>query len=187
MIDQLFGSRTRVKLLRLFLTNAGVRYYVRQLTRKIGERINSVRRELDNLEKIGLLKSDIAGQKKYYQVDTNFTLFQELKSLVLKSQLTLEKNLARNIKQIGQISYLALTGILTGVPQAKTDILIVGKVNRKKLRKLINKFHKEFEKRIRYTVMTRKEFEYRNNLTDKFLYDILENKKVVVIDRLFSK
>lgn len=187
MLDQLFGSRTRVKLLRLFLTNPDISYYVRELTRKIEERINSVRRELINLETIGLLKSNIKGQKKYFQVDTNFILYRELKNLILKSQLTLEKDLARNIRQIGQISYLVLTGTFTGVPEAKTDILIVGKVNRRKLKTLIKRFHKDFERKIRYTIMTKKEFEYRNNLTDRFLYDILENNKLVVIDKLFPK
>lgn len=187
MLDQLFGSRTRVKLLRLFLTNPGSSYFVRELTRKISERINSVRRELFNLEKIGLLKSSIAGQKKYFQVNTDFILYRELKNLILKSQLTLEEDLAKNIRQIGQVSYLVLTGTFTGVPEAKTDILIVGKINRKKLRSLVRRFHKDFEKKIRYTVMTKKEFEYRNNLTDRFLYDILENNKLVVIDKFFPK
>ena len=69
----------------------------------------------------------------------------------------------------------------------KTDILIVGKVNRNKLKRLINKFRKEMDKRIRYTVMSKKEFEYRNDLTDKFLYHILENRKIVITDKIFVK
>lgn len=187
MLDQIFSSRTRVKLFRLFLSNPENKYFVRELTRKIGERINSVRRELENLEKIGLLQSEIIGQKKYYQANTNFILFQELKALILKSQLILERNLARNLKKLGQISFLALAGIFTGQKDSKTDILIVGKINRRKLRKLINQFHKDLDHKIRYTVMSKQEFIYRNDLTDKFLYDILENKKIVIIDKIFKK
>ncbi len=185
MLEQLFGSRTRVKLLRIFLTNTDNNYFVRELTRKIKERINSVRRELDNLEDMGLIISHQEGQKKYYRVNTNFTLYHELKSLIVKSQLTMEHSLASNIKNIGQISYLALTGIFTNVQDVQTDILVVGKVNRVKLKRLVNKFHKDFDKEIRYTVMTKKEFEYRNSLTDKFLYSILEQPKIVVTDKIF--
>ncbi|MBU0597724.1 hypothetical protein KKF61_01855, partial [Patescibacteria group bacterium] len=181
------GSRTRVMLLRIFLTNPGNDYFVRESTRKIKERINSVRRELDNLEDIGLISPHQVGQKKFYRVNSTFTLYPELKSLMLKSQLTLERNLAKNIKKIGQISYLALTGLFTGVLQAQTDMLIVGKVNRTKLKRMINKFHKDFDKKIRYTVMSKKEFEYRNDLTDKFLFTILENPKIVVADKIFNK
>jgi DNA-binding transcriptional ArsR family regulator len=187
MLEQIFGSRTRVKLLKIFLSNPEKDYFVRELTRKIKERINSVRRELDNLETIGLVLCHQSGQKKFYRVKTDFILFSELRALILKSQLTVERDFAKNIKQIGQISYLVLTGIFTDVPDAKTDILIVGKANRLKLKRLVNKFRQELDKNIRYTIMSKKEFEYRNDLTDKFLYYILENKKIVITDKIFSK
>ncbi len=186
MLEQLFGSRTRVKLLRLFLTNPNNKYYVRELMRKVKERINSVRRELENLEELGLIYSEQKGQKRFYAVQSDFILYEELRSLILKSQMTLERNLAHRIKNIGQISYLALTGIFTGLEEAQTDMLIVGKVNRAKLRRLINQFNKDFDKKIRFTVMTKQEFEYRNDLTDKFLYSILENKKIIVTDKIFK-
>jgi DNA-binding transcriptional ArsR family regulator len=187
MLDHIFGSRTRVKLLRIFLTNPNNNYYVRELTRKIKERINSVRRELENLEKIELITHHDDGQKKYYRVNANFILYPELKALILKSQLIVERSLSKSLKQIGQISYLVLTGIFTGVPEAQTDILIVGKVNRLKLKRLVQQFSKDFDQRIRYTVMSKKEFEYRNDLTDKFLYTILENRKIVVADKIFVR
>lgn len=186
MLDHIFGSRTRVKLLRIFLTNPSTNYYVRELTRKIKERINSVRRELDNLEKIELITHHEDGQKKYYRVNTSFILYAELKALILKSQLIVERNLSHSLKQIGQISYLVLTGIFTGVLEAQTDILIVGKVNRTKLNRLVRQWHKDLDQRIRFTVMSKKEFEYRNDLTDKFLYTILENRKIVVTDKIFN-
>ncbi|MFA5052400.1 MAG: winged helix-turn-helix domain-containing protein [Patescibacteria group bacterium] len=187
MLEHLFGSRTRVKLLRLFLVNPDVDYFVRELTRKIRERINSVRRELDNMENIGLVTSQQDKQKKYYRVNKSFILFPELQSLMFKAQVVVEHKLGSNLKQIGQVSYLALTGLFTGVPGAQTDILIVGKVNRVKLKRLINKFNHDLDRKIRYTVMSRHEFDYRNDLTDKFLYTILENKKIVVADKIFSQ
>lgn len=186
MLEHLFSSRTRVKLLKIFLSNPKKDYFIRELTRKIKERINSVRRELENLEKLGLIVAETTGQKKFYRVDSNFILFPEMRALILKSQMTVEKDFAKNIKQVGQISYLVLTGIFTGVEDLQTDILIVGKVNRTKLSRLINKFRKELDKQIRFTVMTKKEFEYRNDLTDKFLYNILENKKIVITDKIFE-
>ena len=187
MLEQLFGSRTRVKLLRIFLSNPDTDYFVRELTRKIKERINSVRRELSNLESIGLLITHEGKQRKYYHVDTNFILFPEFRALFLKSQLTVERDLSKRLQHVGQISFLALTGIFTDVKSVQTDILIVGKVNRTKLQRMVGGFQKDLDKKIRYTVMSRKEFEYRNDLTDKFLYSILENKKIVIADKIFKK
>ncbi len=69
MLDQLFGSKTRVKLLTLFYNNVDRPYYVREITRKIDEQINSVRRELQNLLSIGILKSVSRSNRLYYEVD----------------------------------------------------------------------------------------------------------------------
>ncbi len=184
MLEQLFGSTTRVKLLRLFFSNTEQSYFVRELTRKIGQRINSVRQELKNLEEIGIVQQVDKNRKKYYTLIKSFPLFNELKSLILKAQLLLEKDFAQAIDRIGQVRYLALTGQFVGQTDITTDILIVGKVNRLKLRKLLHKFQEYYEHDINYTVMSSKEFEYRRQLTDRFLYGILENKKIVIIDKL---
>ena len=174
MLEQLFGSRTRVKLLRLFLSESDKSYFVREITRIIDERINSVRRELSNLEDMGLLVTYPKDQKKYYQANSNFILFPELKGLILKAQVILEDKLVSDIKALGNIQYMALTGFFVGLQGNSTDILLVGKINRDKLTKLMTNFEKFFNRGINYTVMTTKEYKYRRDLTDRFLYDILE-------------
>jgi len=55
MLEQLFGSKTRVMLLRLFLNNPEKFYFVRELTRSLETHLNSIRRELSNLESIGII------------------------------------------------------------------------------------------------------------------------------------
>ena len=69
MIEQLFGSKTRVKLLQLFYSNPNRAFYVREITRKIDEQINSVRRELSNLLSIGIIVSENTENKLYYEVN----------------------------------------------------------------------------------------------------------------------
>ena len=93
MLEQLFGSRTRVKLLRLFVSHPDQRWYVRELTRTVHEQINSVRRELGHLEQLGFIQSTMEQRKKYYSVNQRFTLYPELKALMIKARVTLEKNL----------------------------------------------------------------------------------------------
>lgn len=192
MLEQLFGSKTRVRLLRLFLSNPDNSYYIRELTRKIDVQINAIRRELDNLQKTGLIvlvnktgdgkKSDKL--KTYFKVDTNFILYRELRALFLKSQLLVERKLLTEIEKIGSISYLVLTGIFLGFSDSPTDLLIVGRVNKDKLANLIKKFENDLDCAVNFTIMTKEEFNYRKDITDKFLYRILENKKIVVIDKI---
>jgi len=206
MLEQLFGSKTRVKLLQRFLNNPDQPYYLRELARSIRVQLNSVRREVANLEKIGIIcpmlsssplpsgganalrrpVSKSRGQqlKKFYLANTGFLLYPELRALLVKAQLLLEQRLIQRIKGIASIRYLALTGMFVGLEGFSTDMLLVGTVNRKRLANLMHQFERELDHVINYTVMSPSEFYYRHNITDKFLYTILENKKIVIIDRL---
>jgi len=193
MLEQLFGSNTRARLLNLFLRNPEKQFFVRELTRRIKSQINSVRRELNNLETMGLLTSSSdenesgkSRAKKYYKVDTEFVLYQELRALILKSQLLLQRDLKRRINEAGSVSYLALTGSFLGREDMPVDLFVVGRINNDKLARLIRKFEKSLGTEINYSVMSMKEFNYRRQITDKFLFTILEAPKIVLIDRVDS-
>ncbi|MFH1456700.1 MAG: hypothetical protein ABIF17_01165 [Patescibacteria group bacterium] len=187
MLEQLFGSRTRVKILRLFYANPDQDYFVREITRRIGEQINSVRRELNNLSKIGILTFEDKNRKKYYTVDQSFILYSELRGLFLKSRMTLEKRMINKIKETGSIFYLALCGYFIDDQNAPVDLFIVGRINKKKFNNLLEQFNADFGQELRYTAITVDEYNYRKDITDKFLYDIINREKVVVIDKLTNK
>jgi len=199
MLEHLFGSKTRVKLLRLFLNHPDNSYYVREITRLTKAQINAVRRELKNLEDLEIIKSEEVKnipkknkksskrEKKYYKANTGHVLFSELKALMLKAQVLLEYDLAKKIKNMGTVKYLALTGIFVGFVGAPTDLFIVGNIKKEKLSRLIRKFEKEFNYEINFTLMPQSEYKYRKDITDRFLYSILENRKIVVVDEFINK
>lgn len=184
MLENLFGSRTRAKLLRLFLANPETKLYVREVCRKLDEHMNSVRRELEHLTGLEILHEVTSDRKKFYSANTDFVLYPELRALVLKTQVLFQRNFLKAIQGIGSVKLLVLTGIFTGMPNTLTDVLIVGKVNRVKLRRLLALLQEHVDQPIRYTIFSTREFTYRNDLTDRFIYHILENKKIVMIDRL---
>jgi predicted transcriptional regulator len=193
MLEQLFGSKTRVKLLRLFLNNPDQQFYLRELARRLKTQLNSVRREMDNLEKIGIVKVRLddgepviekGGQKKYFLANIDFILFPELKALFMKSQLLLEKSFVSKIESLARPQLFILTGIFVGSKEMATDMLIVGNINRDKLAAVIKAFERDFGQNINYTVMSLQEFSYRRDITDKFLYDILEGEKITIVDKL---
>jgi len=196
MLEQLFGSQTRVKLLALFLKNQDQSFFVRELTRKLKLQINAIRRELLNLEQSGIIQIDeeanhkLTGgiEKKYYQINKDCILYSELKALFIKNQLSARQDLLNELITIGNVKYLVLTGAFVGEKEPlKTDMLIVGKVTKTKLTSLLKKFEFQLGYEVNYTIMTEDEFKYRKDITDKFLYKIIEGKKIVVIDQLPKK
>ena len=198
MLEDLFGSKTRAKLLTLFYNNIENAFYVRGISRELKENINSIRREVLNLEKLEIIRSvpfdeiditeekaakDRQENKKYYQVNKEYTLYEELKNLVIKSKLLVDKKLLEKLKETKGIKLLVLTGAFVGDNHARSDILIVGSIPKEKIRRLIAGMEKNFSNPVRYSVMTQKEFDYRNAMTDKFLFEIMEGKKHIVVDK----
>jgi hypothetical protein len=214
MVEAFFHSKIRFKLLRFFLTKEVNFYSLIEIVERTKEKNSSLRKELKNLKKLNLIEekkveieqkeqgtvkickktygniqrsAKLRGQKKLhkiYQVNTDFLLYPELKALFLKSRLLLEDALIKKIQKIGQVRLLVLTGFFVDLPFAQTDLLIVGRINRKKLKNLIRKFERDLDRSVNYTIMSTQEFKYRHDLTDRFLFNILENRKVVVIDKM---
>ena len=92
--EKLFGSKTRAKLLNLFFENPEKSFYVREMTRVIDEQINSVRRELLNLESIGVIKNETFDNKVYYSANMKHPYAHALVEIFSKKvvQTRLEKN-----------------------------------------------------------------------------------------------
>lgn len=192
-IEQLFGSKTRARLLSLFLENPEQSFFVRELTRKIDAQLNSVRRELQNLIEIGLVVENRANatrgkalseRKKFYTANNNFLLFHDLRNLFRKIQILLKQNLVQEIKLRGDVDLLIFTGRFVDNTNVQTDILIVGSIDQKSLQKVVSEFEAELGYEINYTLMPREEFNYRRQITDRFLFAILEGEKVVMVDKL---
>ncbi|MDD5341071.1 MAG: hypothetical protein PHC97_01385 [Patescibacteria group bacterium] len=192
MLEQLFGSQSRVRLLQIFLANPDEKYFVRELTRSLNSQINAVRRELENLEDLGVIKisEEIEEKKnqkkKYYKVNTDFILYHELKSIFQKAQFLLEKRFAKSVRKIGKVYFLALTGSFVGKKDVPIDIIAVGSLGKKKFEKIIRSFQKDLKRELNYTLLDREEFDYRRSVADRFLYNILDSDKIVLIDEIFN-
>ena len=196
MLEQLFGSKTRVKLLHIFFHFSERPFYVRELARLADSQLNAVRRELANLEQVGLIMPVVVdaadvpegvgtGRSKYYKLDPGCLLYLEMKSLLFKAQILYERELIELLKEkAGKIKVLLFTGCFTDAKDAETDILLVGEIRPLLVAKLIAEFEKKLGKTLRYTIMTQKEFNDRREIGDKFLYSIYEGKHIAVIDEL---
>ncbi|PIS04630.1 MAG: hypothetical protein COT81_05545 [Candidatus Buchananbacteria bacterium CG10_big_fil_rev_8_21_14_0_10_42_9] len=202
MLEQLFGSKARVKILRFLLADPDGQYYLRELARKLRIQLNSVRREVNNLEKMDLIKiatpeTEKAGgqgkksrakvkksQKKFYAININSILYPELRAMFMKAELLIENDLVSKIMKLGSVRLLILTGIFMGFDDYPTDVLIVGNVNRSKLAKIMKRYEKELNHPINYTVFSKQEYKYRREITDRFLFDILESNKIVAHDSI---
>ncbi len=186
MYDTLFGSKTRVKLLALLLTSSGRSFYVRELTRAIEEQINSVRRELLNLKSLGIVKSHEKRGKVYYEANTKYAAYPELKKMFEKAEkgLGADDKLASALRRAGDVQYVALMGAFVGDNSSQVDIFIVGEIDKRKLKPALNDLEKEIGREANYCIMGEAEFEDRSMLFDRFITETMAKPKKVIIDYL---
>jgi predicted transcriptional regulator len=191
MVEQLFGSKTRVKLLQLFYSNPNRSFYVREITRKIDEQINSVRRELSNLLSIGIITSDNTNNKLYYEVNQKYELYEPLQQIFGKGMKKTKRStpadedgdgIVDELKAVGHIDLAVYTGQFTRDDSAGVDFLVVGQVNPNALQKYVDELEKKENKSLRYAVMTLPDFQYRQQIRDRFATSIARAKKQVLVD-----
>lgn len=170
LLKRLFTSQTRVKLLTIFLLNPEQEFYIRELTRRLDEQINSVRRELDNLKKLGLLKSRMKNRKKFYVINQKFPLLSELQGIIVK---TTDQNEAvvENIIKMGKIEFLLLSGHFIK-RDSEVDLLVIGEIDKNELEAFLEKEVKS-DRPIRFTLMDRDDFIYRIKCNDRFIKDLV--------------
>lgn len=198
MLNKLFGSELRARILEKILNKPEQKYYSPILSRDLKVALNSLRREIENLEKLGLViqaSEDVPAsgekggskaprEKKYFILNQNFLLFAELKALFAKAQLFFVQEFLGRLEKVANLKYLVLSGQFCGNLNALTDMLIVGRLRRDKVLPLIADLEKKLGREINFTIMDEEEFIYRRDVMDFFLYNIINSNNLVIVDNL---
>lgn len=192
-VEKLFGSKTRAKLLTLFFSNTDKSYYVREITRVIDEQIHSVRRELLNLDGIGIIKNDTYDNKVYYSANMRHPFARPLVDLFAKK---IDSSKDKDIRKVGWSEYIkpvknylkALVVINRFLGQEGIDLLIVGDDRTKKLTRWAELIEKKQGKPLNYVILSRDEYLYRKSVKDKFILEVLsmEIKEIVDPDKIIK-
>lgn len=205
-IKNLFGSNTRIKLLELFYTNYDKVYYVREITRLIDEQVNSVRRELANLEMLGVVKKTEKDNKVFYGVDQKFNYYLAFAMIFDENfdHSSLSRSTIRELQQEANVlpapsndkldwqkivarsdDYLQLA-ILTGnlVPdsESEVDMLLVGDNSKQEISEWAALAEQKHGSDLVYSIMSYDEFAYRLSIRDRFVAQILDQPFVVIKD-----
>lgn len=185
MLEELFVSRVRVKILQLFLSSPQESlFHVREIVRRVSEEINAVRRELARMEKYSMVSSEWRANRRLYRFKKDFIYYKELLSLVAKTT-SLGGNLIKNKQKLGKIKFAFIsTRFLKGNFSATTDdvdILVVGNIVLPELQAIISDEQAKRETEINYSFMDEAEFRFRVKRRDPFILKVLIQSKVMLI------
>ena len=183
MFSDLITSKSRIRILNVFLTSPSSMFHVRELVRRTGDEINAVRRELAYLEKKGILQKEPRANRVYYSLSRSYPFYYDLLRLGSKS-FGLGAEIIKNRVKLGKIKYAMFSGKFARKIKDKpdeVDFIIVGTIVLPELALLIREEEKKLETEINYTVMTEEEFDFRKKKSDPFISSILSGSRVMLI------
>lgn len=160
---------------------------MREITRKIDEQINSVRRELANMLSIGIIKSDSANNRLYYEVNQQYQYYKPLRAIFADEKLqattaTGEGDWTKRLKPLGAVKVAILSGKLIRGAKNEVDLLLAGDLNKTQVNKFVKEFEAQEGKPINFTVMSYEDFYYRLSIKDLFVATIVNDKHSVLVD-----
>jgi len=183
MFSDLITSKSRVKLLNVFLGNPNDILHVRELVRRTNDEINAVRRELFFLEKKGILQKEPRANRVYYFLNKLYPFYYDLLKIGSKN-IGLGAEVLKNRVKLGKIKYAMFSGRFLRKMKDQpdeVDLLIVGSVVLPELALLVREEEKRLATEINYTVMSEEEFGFRKKKRDPFIVSILAGSRVMLI------
>lgn len=183
MLNDLFISKVRVKMLQLFMLNPTQMFHVREIVRQVDEEINAVRRELQRMEKGSMVRSEWRANRRYYEFKKEYLFYPELLAMMNKIG-GLGGEIIQNRAKLGKVKFAFISGGFARgkIPGPKdVELLMVGTIVLPELSALVKNEEANRGREINYTVMPEEEYKYRVTRRDPFILDVLERPRVMLI------
>ncbi|MFQ6082188.1 MAG: nucleotidyltransferase domain-containing protein [Candidatus Aminicenantia bacterium] len=181
MIEKLFTSKTRTRILKILLFNPGKEFHLRELSREVKITPIYVKKELANLEKLNLVLSSKKGNLNLFQINKNSPLFSELKSIFLKTEF-LTEIIKKSIKKL-KIDFAFIYGSFAkGVESKESDIdlFVVGSVDEDGFVRIIQRIEKKVGREVNYILWNKNVFLKRAR-KHHLLNEIAKNPIIVLV------
>jgi hypothetical protein len=195
MLEKIFGSQAKVKLMKFFLLNSNLLFELHDISKKTKINLSILNKEIKLLIDSGMIRkktfSKISNNKKKrtkkigYILNSEFPILTHLQNLLLNSEVLHIADLIKKINRTGKIKMITIAGILIQNPETRLDLLIVGdEVKEKMVKKVVSDLESEIGKELRYAVLSTNDYKYRFNVCDRLIRDVFEYPHEVVLDKL---
>lgn len=190
VLEKIFGSSIKARLMRSFVYNPGTVFDVNFLAKKIKARAGGVKKEINTLEKAGLIrrrptKNENGRTVNGATLNLNFKFLDPLREFLLKVSPLTDEVLVRKLSLAGRVKLVVVAGIFINEENSRLDMLIVSeRPDEKKLKKILSEIESEFAREISYSLMSVEDFKYRLGMGDKLVRDVFDFAHNVIINKI---
>lgn len=184
-LGKLFGSPTRLKILRLFLFNEDAAFPVDDAAFRAKVAKDAARKEIALLYDIDILKKKNGKGKPQYQANRAFAHYEQLVIFLRSTTSVKDVNIVSTFKKAGTLRAIVLSGIFTGVIESKVDVLIVGdRLDERALKTAIHSIEAELGRELRYASFATPDFRYRAGVYDRLIRDVMDYPHRTIFDKI---
>lgn len=186
-LSKLFGSEAKVKIMRLFLFNPETIFTTSDISERVKVEISRVRKEVNQLEKIDLVKTRVSHKngKKGFTLNSQFDYLVPLQNFLINVEPLNPKEIAKRITKLGSVKLILVAGVFIQEPESRVDMLVVGDhIKKTNLEHTMKVLESEIGKELRYAYFTTEDFQYRLSMCDKLTRDILDYPHKKVLNKL---
>lgn len=181
-LSLILSSKVRAGIFRIFFSIDNKEIHLREIERKTGFAIGTVRQETTKLVKIGLLNKRKDGNRTYFIANRSHPLFHEIHNLVLKTTGLVD--VFKNALLDNDIQFAFIFGsIAQGLekPESDIDLFVIGSLSLRKISKLLKDCSEKFGREINTVTMNEKEYLKRKIKKDHFATQVMESPKIMII------
>ncbi|PIR73781.1 MAG: hypothetical protein COU40_00725 [Candidatus Moranbacteria bacterium CG10_big_fil_rev_8_21_14_0_10_35_21] len=185
VLETLFGSKEKTRILRFFLQNPEQEYAIEEVSKRNMLKRDKTKKELDVLVSIKFILLRTKKGRKSYVLNQNFIFYPELKNFISKANIYPQSKSLDRIKNLGNVKLAVISGAFINYPKSKADMILVADgISRAKLKNVMSSLEAEIGKEIDFVLMTGDEFKYRLNMLDKFILEFLEGPHEEIINKI---
>ncbi|NWF51792.1 MAG: winged helix-turn-helix transcriptional regulator [Nitrospirae bacterium] len=181
MLKSLFSSSIRADVLSLLLNSPDEQFYIREMAELLRKNPSGVKRELDNLEKMGIVISEKVANLKYFHANKESPLFSELKNLITKS-LGLPGALKAVLRASGAKIAFLYGPYAEGLDVDTVNLFVIGA--QASLTKELKDIEKRFDRKINCTIIDEEEYILKRKKGDSNLKKIMSVNRITLLGRL---
>lgn len=180
-LSKMFGSKCRAKILEKFFleyeSGNNTWFHMRGIARDLDEQINSIKRELDNLYDMGVLRYKMELKKKVFYVNDNFIFLNEFIQIFLKNYDPLDK-IKKFFKAQNCLELIIVNEDvrykLIDSGKSILDIFLIGEIDKDEFNEFLSQIF--LWRKIKYAIISTEDFYNRLSYGDKLISNILSQK-----------
>ena len=190
ILEKIFGSLSKVKIMKLFIFNPSVYFDGKIISKKTKVRAEQVKKDITLLEKMGLIKKrevkNESGRKvNGWTLNVSFVHLDPLREFLLRVSPFTDEEVVKRLSRSGRLKLVVISGVFIDNWEARVDILAVGdRLKKNLLEKTLREIESELGKEIRYSVLDSGDFTYRLGVGDKLIRDIFDYPHKIIFNKI---